>query len=61
MSNVCVCLCLCVLEGVAYERVSCILTLFVLTCVCACVCTYMENKNILFPFITYVLEFHLCL
>ena len=25
------------------------------------VCTCMENKNILFPFITYVLQFHLCL
>lgn len=25
------------------------------------VCTCMENKNVLFPFIMYVLEFHLCL
>lgn len=33
LSNVCVCLGLCVLEGVAYKRVSCVLTLFVLTCV----------------------------
>ena len=35
LSNVCVCPCLYVLEGVAYECVSCVLKLFVLMCVCA--------------------------